>query len=44
MVICFPSKINQVLMNLIINVSQAIKLHSEQLKPEQGEYFGKRQW
>jgi len=40
MVICFPSKINQV---LIINVSQAIKLHSEQLKPEQGEYFGKRQ-
>ena len=36
-VLCFPSKINQVLMNLLVNASQAIKAHT----PSQAkDYFG----
>jgi signal transduction histidine kinase len=39
-IVCYPSKINQVLMNLLVNASQAIKSHKEAIKAKQLDYFG----
>ncbi len=43
-VMCFPSKINQVLMNLLVNASQAIKIAKNNINKSQSkpsDYFGK---